>query len=72
MSELFDDASITITCPECGHKSKRKISRLKNDPKYVCRGCGKDIQIKASGLRSGLNAADKAVDGLMGKVPKVS
>ena len=66
----IDSASITLTCPECSHKFKERIGRLKNDHKIPCPGFGKTIAIEAKGLRDGLDKADKSLADLKRSIGK--
>jgi DNA-directed RNA polymerase subunit RPC12/RpoP len=58
MTLNFDSSNIELTCPQCAHKFKQRIGRLKNDQDIPCPGCGKPIRIEAKGLRDALKAAD--------------
>lgn len=61
MNDLFDSHPVEITCPECGHKIKELLGRLKNDAQLTCPGCQSSITVDAKGLRDGLESVDKSL-----------
>jgi transposase-like protein len=54
IANVFEDSSITVTCPECGRKSEHKIAQVKDARKYVCPACSRTIEITPRELRIGL------------------
>lgn len=65
MKGLLDNAQIDVPCPKCGHTTKERLGRLKNNPQLRCIRCGSSIQIDASGpggLAQGAKRIDKSMD----------
>ncbi|MEN6302450.1 MAG: hypothetical protein ABFC96_03150 [Thermoguttaceae bacterium] len=58
---FFDNQTIQIPCPECGHEITETIGRLKNDPDLPCPGCGITIKINAEKFREGFKGAEDAL-----------
>ncbi len=61
MKNMLDDQSIELACPHCGHKIKERIGKLKTNPKLICGGCHKTIDIKADQMRSEIAKVEKAL-----------
>ncbi len=59
MTGVFDNESIDLTCPECGHKFKKAVRRIKSSPKFPCPKCGGGFD--ATEFKRGLRQTDKAV-----------
>lgn len=56
---MFEDKILDIPCPECRHKNKVSIGKLKNSPRITCRGCRKNIQINASEFKKYFDDFDR-------------
>ncbi len=52
---LSDSVSFPIECPNCHHKTTRRLAELKNDPVLVC-SCGHKFKVESGGT------AKKAAD----------
>ncbi len=59
MNSIFDDAELPLTCPECGHTTKKRVAILKMNPRVTCGGCGKVIQVQADDLRHKLDGLQR-------------
>lgn len=68
MSELFDDESIAIPCPGCGHEIPQTIRRLEENSKLTCPNCNALIDVDATELRKGLTEVDDAMHDLLRKL----
>jgi len=55
-----DKATLSIPCPECGHKTEELISKLQKTKSLVCGECGKTIIIEGDGLAA-LEELKKAI-----------
>lgn len=42
------NVELDIPCPECGYKKRFKIRELETNPKYVCSGCKKIVNLDAN------------------------
>ena len=42
------NVELDVPCPECGCKRKFKLKVLEKNPKYVCEGCKKTINLEES------------------------
>ena len=42
------NVELDVPCPECGHKRKFKLKELEKNPKYICEGCKKNINLEGS------------------------
>ena len=62
--DLFRDAALSIPCPTCGHKTKRKIARLQTHPDVVCARCGGIVRIKINveEFRKALEVIQETID----------
>jgi len=67
---MFNDIDITVPCPHCGHKTKKRVSWLKTNDKLACR-CGKTFTIDAKPLLEGLDDARKSLDDLKRNLGKI-
>jgi hypothetical protein len=57
---LFDDAEISIPCPECGTTVKKSPEWIKSNDHFECE-CGRKVKIEAAGLQDGLEEAQRKV-----------
>jgi len=57
---MFDDASIDIPCPNCGHKNPKTIRWIKSHNELVCAGCNRTIALEKESLMRGLQQVDKS------------
>jgi peptide subunit release factor 1 (eRF1) len=46
-----DDTSVTIECPQCGHKSQKSVAWLVPKDRMPCRKCGHFIDLKSGDIR---------------------
>lgn len=60
---IFDDRKIDVPCPQCRHKNSKALGWLRNNTKLVCGGCNVAITLDNEKLVSGLDEADKAMEG---------
>jgi len=60
MTNLFDESSIELTCPHCGHQFSERLGKLKAEPQLTCGSCSGAITIDASGLNATLKEVDQA------------
>ncbi|WP_152539987.1 hypothetical protein [Afipia sp. P52-10] len=71
MSEgLFDDASVEIPCPGCGHKHEKTLGWLKDVKEFTCDGCGAMVAVENAELRASLDGLDKAWGDVLGAFDK--
>lgn len=61
MSGFFDDQSIDIPCPGCGHKTTKKIAWLQSNGHYTCL-CGTRIDLKSDEFKRELTGAERAIE----------
>ncbi len=61
---MFDARTITIPCPNCGQQTDKTIGWIKNHDDFICPGCDRTLTLDKEDLLSGLDAAQKALDGL--------
>ena len=61
MSGTFDNQSISIPCPKCGHKTDKTVGWLKTNSQFACR-CGERVNVDASQFRREIAKADRALD----------
>src|ERR687891_568051 len=68
LGRIVDELDVPIECPQCGHKTKQSLARLKNDPTFICRGCGKNIKIESGGtarqIADKINEIDRLFDNI--------
>ena len=55
----FDEASLSIKCPKCGHKFKKTVAALKGKGN-ICPKCG--VVFDTSKFRRGVADADRAIE----------
>lgn len=60
MKSLLDNSSIELTCPECSHKFKERLGKLKTNPTVPCPHCGTGIAVNADQLVPAMDKVDKA------------
>lgn len=58
---MFDNATISVPCPGCGHKSEKSLGWLNANDHFLCQGCGRNIQLNTEELRAALKSADKSL-----------
>lgn len=68
--DLFDEQSIDIPCPQCGHETKETIRWLRANADYVCAGCGRDIHLERDKLLRGLEDAQNQIADLVGRATR--
>ena len=61
MTSLLDNQAIEFTCPQCTHKFKEGLGKLKTNPTLTCSGCGQRIVIQADQLGQEITKVDKAL-----------
>ena len=61
MPGIFDNQSIDIPCPDCGHKVAKTIAWLKTHRDFTCR-CGARVSLDPSQLRGQIAKVDRAFD----------
>lgn len=47
---MFEDQSISIPCPKCGHETAKLIGDLKRNHEFACGGCGRMIDADPTAL----------------------
>ena len=67
---MFGDASISIPCGNCGHKTTKEISWLKTHRSFICR-CGTQILLDRKDFLSGIKSADKALADFKRRIRKI-
>ena len=58
---LFDNAEISIPCPESGTIIKKSPAWIRENDHFECE-CGKNVEIDASGFLGGLDEAEAKVE----------
>lgn len=61
MKSALDNEFADLTCPQCGHKFKERLGKLKANPTLACPGCQVAIPIEADKLRVSLQKVDKSL-----------
>lgn len=63
---MFEDETIDIACPECGHTNTLLVRDLEQHPEchFVCEGCKAGVKIDASEFQSRLEAIRAEVENL--------
>ena len=61
---MFDDHSVTLTCPNCGCENAKTIGWIKTHNQFQCSGCQGTVRVEADQARKELARVDKAVDDL--------
>lgn len=61
MKNFLDDQTIELTCPNCSHKLKERIGKLKTNPKLACTKCSSGINIDASHMRGEVAKVEQAL-----------
>ena len=56
---IFDQGKVEVPCPNCGHKSKKTVSRLELKPQFTCDNCGQGFD--ASGFNRSMKQVDKGI-----------
>lgn len=57
---MFENAEISVPCPECKTENTITIGKATSDKSLVCKGCDKTIELETQGLEAGLKKASKA------------
>jgi DNA-directed RNA polymerase subunit RPC12/RpoP len=57
---MFDNQSIDIPCPGCGHKTRKTIAWLKSHRHYTCR-CGSRIDLDTKKFVGPLKLAEDQI-----------
>jgi transposase-like protein len=55
---MFEDASLDIACPQCGHKNVKTFAWIKRHSDFPCGGCRKTIHLDADQFRGSLKKID--------------
>lgn len=72
---ILDDASIDLTCPDCGHKTSKTIGWLRHDPdSFECAGCGETVVLDYTepGLYEAFEGIDESVDSLQRAIEEIN
>lgn len=64
----LDQHALELTCPQCSHKFKETIGRLKHNPQLTCGGCGTAINIQADELASAIKTIEQSLRDLQRKI----
>lgn len=57
---MFEDATIDIPCPGCGHKHRKTLGWIQANDHIAC-VCGASIELEKSGLTRGLDEVEKSL-----------
>jgi|DEB19_MinimDraft_2_1074335.scaffolds.fasta_scaffold12976_2 uncharacterized Zn finger protein len=68
MKSVLDNDTIEVPCPNCGHKLKERIAKLKTNPKLTCRSCSTAFVVDAKQLKVATEKVDKALADLQRKI----
>lgn len=60
---LFDDQTIGIPCPGCGHETEKTVAWLKANNQFTC-VCGSTITLESDQFREGISQAEGSLDEL--------
>jgi hypothetical protein len=60
---MFDNQTISIPCPECGHKTRKSIRWIRAHDEFTCQ-CGVVIRLERDKLLAGLEKAEGAIANL--------
>jgi len=58
-NSLFDEQSLSIPCPQCGHETAQTIGWIKANGDFNCAGCGQAITLDSEELLGALNEIDE-------------
>ena len=61
MKSILDNETAELTCPQCGHKFKERLGKLKLNPTLTCSKCKVSIPIDANQVRQLMQKIDKSV-----------
>lgn len=58
---MFEDKSVSIPCPKCGHKTDQTIGWLKRHDHFTCSGCGSSIKLDSNQFRTGISDVENSI-----------
>lgn len=61
MKSILDNEFADLACPQCGHKFKERLGKLKTNPTLTCAKCKAAIPVDANKLRATIQKVDKSV-----------
>ena len=65
---VFDQQTIGVACPACGHTTHKMLAWIKVHSDFACPGCRKIIHLERDTRVRGIRRADKAVADLHRKL----
>ena len=61
MSGFFDDQTLDLPCPGCGHVNPKTVGWLKTHKDMVCNGCHETVHLKSDDLLKGIRESENAI-----------
>jgi transcription elongation factor Elf1 len=63
---MFEDETVDITCPGCGHKNSIPVRDFEASPEVHinCQSCGVGVRVEAEGFRQRLDLVRKELEDL--------
>ncbi len=61
---MFEDETVDIACPKCGHKNSILVSEFEQNAEahFACAGCGVGLKIDGDEFRGRLEQVRKELD----------
>lgn len=67
---MFDDQTISISCPGCGKATEKKVRWIRAHGELVCPSCKNTIALEREKLLASLNSAEKGLRNLRNTIRK--
>lgn len=71
MKSVLDNESADLTCPQCGHKFRERLGKLKTKNHITCAACKVEIPVDANQIRRLLQKIDKSAADLNRSVGRI-
>lgn len=62
LKSAFDGEQLRVPCPQCGHKIRESVQRLRRSPKLYCPSCRSHITVDARQFDTGIRKAEKSLE----------
>jgi len=70
LRRIVDELDIPVECPECGHKMKQSLARLKHDPTITCPKCSQSFKCESGGTARDVADKISKIDRLFDSIGK--
>lgn len=68
----LDTHEISLTCPKCGHETKKSVGWLKANNKFTCGGCNSAVNLDTDKLLGSVRESEALLGGFGNRIKSLN